>query len=181
MNGLKRKYRILLLGDREVGKTALMKCCLGMEKLPKLKMDEYSEIVEKDLDDMLFEIAEIKKEFNIEDISNKFFTSADAAIIVYDIGRRSTFVHLLDWIKRIEENNYSTIPIVIVGNKMDARNWPDDPVKHNEAMERVWQLSQIYGMEIPYFEISSYQGKQTRSILAKLIEMLTGTKEQVVA
>jgi len=55
-------------------------------------------------------------------ITKAYYRGAAAAILVYDISRKDTFINLGKWLFDLRENSNSTMSIIIVGNKCDLED-----------------------------------------------------------
>ena len=146
------KYKFILLGDTQVGKTAIF------QKLSKDKFFEagisthghdYIQIIFNDLDVDINGIKE-KKSFNItlydtagqeryRSVTTNFIKHANGVILIYDITSRNTFDHVDEWLTSIQEvlsdwekNDYL---IMLIGNKLDLAN--EDETKRQVNIEEV--------------------------------------------
>ncbi|KAK2353804.1 ras-related protein RABB1c [Trifolium repens] len=52
-------------------------------------------------------------------ITRSYYRGAIGALLVYDITRRETFIHLANWLKDSREHATSNIIIMLIGNKSD--------------------------------------------------------------
>jgi Ras-related protein Rab-2A len=52
-------------------------------------------------------------------ITSQFYRGAAGALLVYDITRRDTFVHVETWLREVRENGNADMVIMLIGNKAD--------------------------------------------------------------
>ena len=113
-----------------------------------------------------------------DQLSTSIFEGVQGVILVYDIGRLGTFHNLVNWLDRIRAIEYLNddierpVPVVIVGNKVDLRHWSGDVIKARDAVDFIEKLAELYGRELPYFEVSSYRTKITKRVSTRLMELV---------
>ncbi len=118
---VKHAAKIVVLGDGAVGKTSLVR------RYVKGRFDKnyiatigvnVQNIVLNDLDIHLniWDIYGQKSIYPGKHSSN--YIGAEGAIIVFDITRSITFVHVNEWIKQLYETT-GRIPVFVLGNKYD--------------------------------------------------------------
>lgn len=52
-------------------------------------------------------------------VTRSYFRNAAGCLLVYDVTRRSTFLHVKDWLDDIKDQAAADISICLVGNKLD--------------------------------------------------------------
>ena len=57
-----------------------------------------------------------------QSITRTYYRGAAGALLVYDITRRDTYVHLIKWLSELKENAPKDITIILIGNKNDLEN-----------------------------------------------------------
>ena len=57
-----------------------------------------------------------------QSITRTYYRGAVGALLVYDITRRDTYVHLVKWLSELKENSPKDITIILIGNKNDLEN-----------------------------------------------------------
>ena len=57
-----------------------------------------------------------------QSITRTYYRGAAGALLVYDITRRDTYVHLVKWLSELKENAPKDITIILIGNKNDLEN-----------------------------------------------------------
>jgi small GTP-binding protein len=115
-------YKIIIIGDRFVGKTSLIKRMCG-ESFPytyTLTVGVQVSIYELEIDNLVIPINiwDIGGDPRFRFIIDSFFKHSLGAVIVYDITKPLTERYIKDWIERCKKEN-PTMPIVLAGNKKD--------------------------------------------------------------
>lgn len=141
-----RTFKLIILGDTQVGKTSILKIFLNSYESkyinnrnverniqvmdgPTIGIEFYSKVLE--LDDILLKV-------NIWDTSghnmftsiiNSYLKECQGIILVYDITNRSSFNNLEMWLERAQrckiELSNSYMPIMVIGNKKDCEKSPE--------------------------------------------------------
>ncbi len=113
--------KIVILGDGAVGKTSLVR------RYVEGRFDkDYIATIGVNVQNMVLE--DLDLHLNIWDIygqksicpgkHSSNYVGAEGAIIVFDITRNITFVHVNEWIKQLYETT-GKIPVIVLGNKYD--------------------------------------------------------------
>ncbi len=144
------KRKILLLGDGAVGKTSLIRRFV-VDKFS----DEYittigTKVTKKDLriespgkiTDLTFIIWDILGQKGYKGIQESSFQGAKGALLVYDVSRPETAESLQEyWIPNLLSVTDS-IPIVLVGNKVDLASSRREA---QEALDDIKEILQVSG------------------------------------
>ena len=124
----KNIFKIILLGDSQVGKTCLFHYFSGIKYKPN-----YMTTV--GIDDVLktYEITKDNQNYSIDlkiydtsgqerykSISNSYYKKVNGAIFMYDVTNKKTFKNINNWILELKNKSYSkNIVCGILGNKID--------------------------------------------------------------
>ncbi len=168
----KKKYKIILLGNGNVGKTSLKRSFLDLEFVDKYQMTNGVEFG-------------IKNELIIYDIGGQFiwtsieeyFKNAKGAVLVYDITNRKSFESLDKWYEKLVIHSGKNIPFVIAGNKADLREFGHAQVDVAEGYEYAAKMSNQSIFEIPYFETSALTGLNVNYVFEHLLLSLDNLTE----
>ena len=115
-------FKILILGDSNVGKTSLL-----LKFTDNIFNETYITTIGVEYKEKEITLDNIKYKLNIWDtagqerfksITKNFFKSADGIIFVYDITKKSTFDNIKNWLIEAE-NKTIDYKSIIVGNKID--------------------------------------------------------------
>lgn len=119
-------YKLVIIGDSEVGKSCLRLQFIAGRFQPVYDQTNYIEFDDKTL--KLLEHKKIKLQIRdtagdkkLRRVTESFYSGADACLLVYDITKRSTFDNLPNWLKSIGhvEGVDSERVIMLVANKTD--------------------------------------------------------------
>ncbi len=158
-------YKIIEIGDSTVGKTAIkvrltddyfkkdLKTTLGVDFGSKELSCEYVS------EDVLFTGSHrFKAKMNVWDaagqahydkIRGMYYRGAKGALLVYDVTNPVSFQNLDMWINELEDNIGKTLPILLVGNKIDL----DRNISRKDAEEYAKKKGLLY------FETSAKTGE----------------------
>ena len=118
-----KKFKVILLGDKSVGKTAFAKV-FAEQAFP----DRYEGTVGSDFFMRNMNTNEGIFQFNLWDLSgdqiysevrNEFYRESQCIILLYDITMRKTFDNLDNWLQEINRSGGENLPIYLMGTKMD--------------------------------------------------------------
>jgi small GTP-binding protein len=174
------KYKILVLGDYNVGKSTLFqqfeKSIPGALRKPSIKLDliEFTRIIKgEEITVNLFDIP--GRELSNANRS-KHYIGTHGAFVIFDITSPNSFRHAPFWIEELMNyNGYGKVPIALIGNKADLRATSQRTLNPIDAKEYVFRLnrsSQKDNVENHFFELSSKTGKGLPQIVDKLLESI---------
>ena len=118
------KFKLLLLGDEQVGKTSF----INRYKTPNTEKKKVGSS-EIEVSSIRFATSYGVVEFNIWEAVGKegyanqpeeFYTDADCVILMFDCTSRVTYKNTPNWFKEVTKR-VESIPIVMIGNKFDAQ------------------------------------------------------------
>ena len=124
-------YKILLLGDSQVGKTAFIRrFCDGKfedeSSISTIGIDTKTKYIMHQNKKIELKIWDTAGQERFRSITKNTFKGAHGILLMYDISDKSTFKHIKNWINDIKTNihvDFDKIAIIILGNKVDL---PDD-------------------------------------------------------
>ena len=118
------KFKLIIIGDTEVGKTSMLLkyidnyfpekhlSTIGVEfKIKEVETEKYN---------VTLQIWDTAGQERYKSIAKSFFNSTNGIIFVYDITKRETFTSVKEWIKDSEV--YGTFSRIICGNKIDLND-----------------------------------------------------------
>lgn len=129
------QFKVVLLGESAVGKSSLVL------RFVKREFHEFQEstigaafltqTVTIDDTTVKFEIWDTAGQERYHSLAPMYYRGAQAALIVYDITSKDSFVKAQNWVRELQRQANSTIVIALVGNKLDLAS--KRAVDHNES------------------------------------------------
>ncbi len=187
-------YKITLIGDGAVGKTALRNQFMGKvftgEYLKTLGADVALKTKTVDDKEIKFQIWDLAGQPFYETVRKQYYRGALGALVVFDVTRLSTLANVPSWIERQwNDGMRGKVPIIILGNKTDLRDEVDYSVAADEGQKVAKMLNEDNSdidFEIQYFETSAKTGRNveeaflhiTRNIRGFIDSMMRKRKEE---
>ena len=117
-------FKILLLGDSTVGKTAfIVRFCedkFEEDSLTTIGLDQKNKFVKRGDKRLELHIWDTAGQERFRSIAKNCYKGADGIILMYDISKYETFKHIKTWINNIKESiDIDKIALIVVGNKCD--------------------------------------------------------------
>ncbi|MHA1378911.1 MAG: GTP-binding protein [Candidatus Helarchaeota archaeon] len=163
--------KVIAVGDGAVGKTALtIRYTQGTFK------DDYKMTIGVDFSLKMVETDGIRSKLQVWDTGGQeqfayvrplYYKGSLGGIVVFDKTNRQSFLNVPRWFKEVYDNCSNTIPLILVGNKIDL---PDIQVTTEEAEELAKEFNTVY------FEASAKSGKSVKDIFETLTRMIIDPK-----
>ena len=188
-------YKIALLGDSAVGKTAIFKK-LYTEKFVEASIQTIG--IDKRSFNFNFEVEEkgnkVKKSFEVSlfdtagqdryrSIAKNYIIGSDGIILIYDITERKSFDHLEMWLDSIKDVlsdwKSSDYLIMVLGNKKDLVDdgTNERAINENEAKQKCDETGIIWGGECSAKEFTKDQFLQILENFTKSLYQTVGEKK----
>ncbi|KAI0212820.1 Ras-related protein Rab-33B [Lamellibrachia satsuma] len=124
----RRIFKIIVIGDSNVGKTCLtFRFCGG--QFPKkveatIGVDFREKTVEVDDEMIKLQLWDTAGQERFrKSMVQHYYRNVHAVVFVYDVTKRSSFNNLGQWIQECDEHNLTkSIPRILIGNKCDVVN-----------------------------------------------------------
>lgn len=100
-------------------------------------------------------------------VQGSYIKGAVAALVFFDVGRLKTLFELEDWFKLIRDNTSPTIPMLLVGTKIDLEDEATQAMAKKEALHMV-QEHHLVG----YVPTSSRSGKNVEEAIHQMVDVL---------
>lgn len=100
-------------------------------------------------------------------VTRSYFRGASGALLVFDISRRPTFLHVMDWLNDLRQIAEPDIVVVLVGNKSDLADENKREVTQVEAEE--WAKKN--GV-LEYVETSAKSGEGVEMAFGRVAERI---------
>ena len=168
-------FKILLLGDGAVGKTALVQRFVHgkFQKayLMTIGMEPYSRYETIDKTKVCFSLWDIAGQDRFKVMRGMFFRGAMGGLVTFDLTRRATFENAKTWIAEAKKESPEAL-FILVGNKNDLE---DDRVISSDEGEK---LSKTLGC-IGYIETPALTGENVEDAFYSIGKtLLKKRKEQ---
>ena len=162
-------YKVILVGDSNVGKTSLAVAATNGSMppghQPTVSAAYYGIDVEVDEQTCTLDIWDTAGQEKYRAIVPQYVRNAVAAVVVFDLTSGQTFENAKNWCKFVREHSESPY-IVLFGNKNDL------------GEERVVDADDVVtwaeGEEITYFEGSAMTGDRVEELMKCLAEACLG-------
>ncbi|MHA2249803.1 MAG: Rab family GTPase [Candidatus Kariarchaeaceae archaeon] len=160
--------KLVLCGDWGVGKTSIRRSYMGesfvQDHLSTLGADFAVNRVSVTEDIVLeLQIWDLAGQPGFENLRQRFFKGAAAAMMVFDLTRPETFTNLDSWFEQLwrgstMEGVHKQMPIALLGNKNDLDN---HKVDEQEVIDYIARLRDEHGLDncyVSYFSTSAKTG-----------------------
>ena len=140
-------FKIVLIGDSNVGKTNILSKYLQNEFNPDSKATVGVEFGSKTINinnnvikAQIWDTAGTEK---YRSITNAYYKGAKGAFVVYDISRKTSFNNIDKWLFDLKNNGDENINIVLIGNKIDLENQREVTTEEGEKKAIINKVSFI--------------------------------------
>ena len=167
---MKKGFKLCILGDGGVGKTSLTHRYLHRMFKEDLKLTIGVDFGIKDLEiqgnEITLHIWDFGGEERFRVLLPSYANGASGAIFMYDTTRFISLQNANEWIKLFRENTTESIPIIMVGSKIDLKE--ERTVDRIEALAKQEELNCF-----DYIECSAKSGENVKEVFEKIaIEIL---------
>ena len=168
-------YKLVLLGDGAVGKTAIgTRFCKGLFQ-SNYKMTIGADFFVKSLkfpeENVKMQIWDVAGQARFQFLRSTYYKGSFCGILVFDVTIRESFGNLENWVLEFQEQTGNT-PIVIVGNKVDL---PDRMVASEEGKN--WAKSYL---NAPYIEVSAKAGININKLFKIVYDTIKAQSRSIV-
>eukprot|EP01138_Halocafeteria_seosinensis_P001305 gb/GECG01001340.1/.p1 GENE.gb/GECG01001340.1/~~gb/GECG01001340.1/.p1 ORF type:complete len:203 (+),score=35.40 gb/GECG01001340.1/:1-609(+) len=167
-DGSTRVAKVVLVGDTGVGKTSIVTNFVTgqFDKFaePTIGAAYHSKIMKTPQGEVKFQIWDTAGQEKYHSLIPMYYRGAYAAIIVYDVCRKSSFDMLGHWHEELTKTASSDVKIVIAGNKADNN---ENRQVDREVGERFAQ-----DIEADFFEVSAKEGSNIRELFKSVADSL---------
>ncbi|XP_026221453.1 ras-related protein Rab-19 isoform X2 [Anabas testudineus] len=114
-------FKIILVGDSDVGKTCVVqsfKSGIFIEKQQNTIGVDFT-VRTLDIDGKKMQVWDTAGQERFRTITQSYYRSAHGAMVAYDITRRSTFESVPHWIREVEQYGAASVVLILIGNKSD--------------------------------------------------------------
>ena len=164
------KIQLIVLGDASVGKTSLLRNVSNREfqtqHLKTFAVDFISTEYHNEEDDrkVNVKIWDTAGQEKFRNITYQFYRQADGIILVFDLFADKTFKAVNTWIQSIYKVKDQSIPVVLVGNKVDR----EEP--RVVSQDAGFSLAQQHGKT--YHETSAKTGAGVKEMINDILSQV---------
>ncbi|XP_046381680.1 ras-related protein Rab-8B-like isoform X2 [Haliotis rufescens] len=135
-----KPYKILLIGDSDVGKVELMLHFAKDDDTPT-GIDFKIRTIELDGKKIKLQIWDTAGQERFRTITTAYYRGAMGIMLVYDITNEKSFENIRNWIRNIEEHASKDVEKMILGNKCDMND------RRQVSKEKGEQLAVEHGIK----------------------------------
>lgn len=118
-------YKVIFIGDAAVGKSSfILRLARGtfVQQLSStLGVDFHMRTLRVAKRNVALQLWDTAGQERFRSITKSYFRKADGIMLLYDCTSEKSFLNVKHWLEAVEEGADGTIPIMIVGNKIDLR------------------------------------------------------------
>ncbi|XP_064476659.1 ras and EF-hand domain-containing protein homolog isoform X2 [Ornithodoros turicata] len=177
-------FKVVFVGDASVGKSSfIMRLSKGIF-LPQLTstlgVDFQTKNVSIDEKNICLQLWDTAGQERFRCITQSYFRKADGVMLMYDCTNEQSFVHVRQWANDLEEAASRGVPIMLVCNKTDLREWAlsqGNTVISREEGEKIAEEIKAIFIETSAKDGSNIQeavASLTRAMIAKSIPRESG-------
>ncbi|PKS12156.1 hypothetical protein jhhlp_001454 [Lomentospora prolificans] len=105
-------------------------------------------------------------------VTRSYFRGASGALLVFDLCRKQTFLHVTDWLNDLRQIAESDIVVVLVGNKADLTiGSADGENKREVTREEAEEWARRNGV-LEYVETSAKSGENVENAFMRVAERI---------
>ena len=158
-------YKILLLGDSEVGKS-----CFLMRYSDNIFVENYITTIGLDYklkyvqldsgETIKVQLWDTAGQDRYRTIAKNYYKGSHGILLLYDITKENSFENKREWVQNIREEVYEKAIIFLIGNKIDKKD------ERKITTEQGQKLAAEYNL--PFFEASAKSGENVEEIFKNL-------------
>ena len=133
-------FRYIIVGDMAVGKS-----CLLLQFTDHKFRHQHELTIGVEFGGKTIEVKNKNVKIQIWDtagqeafqaITRTYYKGAIGALLVYDITRKDTFIHVTKWLEEVRNNSSKTITVILIGNKKDLEDKRQVTYEEGEAFAK---------------------------------------------
>ena len=163
-------FKILLLGDSEVGKS-----CFLMRYSDNIFVENYITTIGLDYklkyvqldsgETIKVQLWDTAGQDRYRTIAKNYYKGSHGILLLYDITKENSFENIREWVQNIREEVYEKAIIFLIGNKIDKKN------ERKITTEQGQKLAAEYNL--PFFEASAKSGENVEEIFKNLYKKIS--------
>ena len=133
-------FRYIIVGDMAVGKS-----CLLLQFTDHKFRHQHELTIGVEFGGKTIEVKNKNVKIQIWDtagqeafqaITRTYYKGAIGALLVYDITRKDTFIHVTKWLDEVRSNSSKNITVILIGNKKDLEDKRQVSYEEGEAFAK---------------------------------------------
>ena len=169
---MEKVYKIILVGDGNVGKTSFLRSFWGgdfkEEYVPTLGVEVHPIEFSTNYGDFTFQVWDCAGKEENGGLRDGYYIQAHAAIFMFSVTSRESYKNLKTW-QRDVHRTCEEIPMVVCGNKADE--------KKHKVKGRHITFPQEYGF--PFYYVSAKSNHNYEKPFLYLARVLTGKEDLI--
>ena len=163
-------YKILLLGDSEVGKS-----CFLMRYSDNIFVENYITTIGLDYklkyvqldsgETIKVQLWDTAGQDRYRTIAKNYYKGSHGILLLYDVTKENSFENIREWVQNIREEVYEKAIIFLIGNKIDKKE------ERKITTEQGQKLASEYNL--PFFEASAKSGENVDEIFKALYKKIS--------
>ena len=159
--------KLLLLGDSSVGKTSILLKYISNKfdesSISTVGVDYMDKIIDYNKFKIKLQIWDTSGEEKFRTITKNFYRNADGLLVVFDLTKKESYVHIKSWINEAKENN-DKLKTILIGNKLDLKD------ERIVAIDVAKQFAEKNNLK--YIETSAKDGTNINESFQAIIDLL---------
>lgn len=168
------KYKLVFLGEQAVGKTSIitrfMYDTFDSNYQATIGIDFLSKTMYLEDRTVRLQLWDTAGQERFRSLIPSYIRDSSAAVVVYDITNRSSFLNTTRWIEDVRQERGNDVVLALVGNKTDLAD------KRQVSLEEGEQKAREHG--ILFIETSAKAGYNIKALFRKLASALPGMESQ---
>ena len=179
--GGKYRFKFVVLGDHQVGKTSLVRRFVenkfSHDYRATIGLNILSHSIEFFGNEIIYSLWDVGAQVYFKRFRQTYYLGAQAAFIVFDLTNKESFENVKEWYAELE--NFiggRQIPLIIIGNKTDLKD--QRVIEYQDGVNLVNELSQKPNIKISYIETSALSGENVEDAFTLIAyHYITKSKE----
>lgn len=171
-------FKVIVVGDSGVGKTALIRRyaqdVFKEEHVSTIGVDFTFKNLKIDGKNVKLQLWDTAGQERFRAMNTSYYHGAHCIILLFDVGNRESFEHIMPWLDEIEKHSSKNACIYLGGNKIDTER----TVSLEDAIEFTQERN------LPYFELSAKENLNIGNLFEKLVQdarrKVAGNEEQTL-
>lgn len=169
MSAIPQKYKVVFLGDEAAGKTSLVRRYMydtfELSIQATIGMDFQSKTVYLEDRTIRLQLWDTAGQERFRSLIPSYIRDAAAAVVVYDVTKRGSFVGIRKWIEDVRAERGEAAVVALLGNKCDLGDSRE--VSTDEGRQQAEELGAIV-----FHETSAKDGTNVAPLFQQLADRL---------